>query len=289
MARGRMLNQTVATDKKLNSLSIEAELLYLKTIPHLDRDGLIMGDPTLLWAKVCPRRPELMGKVDDLINELIASELVIAYVAGDEQILFFLGFAKNQANMRYEREPASTFPAPPGYRRTPKGLQEVESAPSNLTPTFAGNVTEDSRKTADTLPPEEKRREEKRKGAPPTSGGNAEGKSGSGGGGFSRQTNPDYAEICTAIEQNGFGMMTPIIADEVQDLLTEHSKDLILDAMKISVQQNKRKLSYVAGILRKWRADGRDSPKTPPPNGQVINWQNYGGEKPDYLKEMMQS
>ncbi len=106
---------------------------------------------------------------------------------------------------------------------------------------------------------------------------------GSGGGDGLRQTDPDYAEICTAIEQNGFGMMTPLIADEVQDLLTDYPKQWILDAMKISVAQNKRTLRYVAGILRKWRADGRDTPK-PTTNGVVANWDNYGGGVPDYLR-----
>jgi DnaD/phage-associated family protein len=107
------------------------------------------------------------------------------------------------------------------------------------------------------------------------------------GGSFSRQTDPDYAEVCTAIEQNGFGMMTPFIADEVKNLLTDYSKDWILDAMKISVQQNKRKLSYAAGILRKWRADGRDSPK-PTTNGAASHMLPYGGGVPDYMKELMQ-
>jgi DnaD/phage-associated family protein len=105
-----------------------------------------------------------------------------------------------------------------------------------------------------------------------------------GGGGLPRNGNPDYAEICTAIEQNGFGMMTPIIADEIADLLTDYPKSWILDAMKISVQQNKRKLSYAVGILRRWRADGRDASKTT--NGAVVpNWNSYGGGTPDYMRE----
>jgi hypothetical protein len=45
MARGRFLSESVATDARLNGLSVEAELVYLMTIPHLDRDGLIEGDP----------------------------------------------------------------------------------------------------------------------------------------------------------------------------------------------------------------------------------------------------
>ena len=89
MARGRMLSQTVATDRKLNELSVEAELLYIKAIPHLDRDGLIMGDSMLLWAQVCPRRSELMAKMDGIVEEWLSSGLVIAYDDNGDIILFF--------------------------------------------------------------------------------------------------------------------------------------------------------------------------------------------------------
>ena len=51
MARGRMLSIDVAGDPHLNRLSLEAHLLYVQTIPHLDRDGLVSGHPLLLWAK----------------------------------------------------------------------------------------------------------------------------------------------------------------------------------------------------------------------------------------------
>lgn len=294
MARGRMLSQTVATDKKLNSLSIEAELLYLKAIPHLDRDGLILGDPTLLWAKVCPRRPELMVKTEAIVQELIDSEIVVAYMDDDEQILFFPGFAKNQANMRYEREPASVFPPPPGYQRTPKGLEPVaavnddEKSENTREPHVSGKHPANIRQNDGCLPSEEKRREEKRKGvrqhsaaaAPPS-------KSAGSGGGALLKPSPEYAEVCSAIEQNGFGMLTPIVADQVLALLVDYPKDWILDAMKVSVTQNKRKLSYAVGILRKWRADGRDSPKAAVDTA-TGSWQNFNKDLPDYMKELAQ-
>ena len=50
MARGRLLSTDIASDPDLNRLSPDAERLYLRTIPHLDRDGLISGHPMLLWA-----------------------------------------------------------------------------------------------------------------------------------------------------------------------------------------------------------------------------------------------
>lgn len=77
--------------------------------------------------------------------------------------------------------------------------------------------------------------------------------------------------------------MTPFIADEVQELLKDYPKVWILDAMRVSVQQNKRKLSYAAGILRRWRADGRDAPKHT--NGVAPLPQTYGDGIPDYMRD----
>lgn len=130
MARGRMLNATIAKDKPLNDLSIEAEYIYLKAIPHLDRDGLINGDPSLLWSDICPRRKELIPRMEELVNELIASGLVIAYhcVTDGDTVLFFRGFKKNQGGMRYDREAPSRFSPPPGYYRTANGLFPVDTA-----------------------------------------------------------------------------------------------------------------------------------------------------------------
>lgn len=126
MARGRMVSTTIATDKALNSLSIEAELLYLKAIPHLDRDGLIAGDDDVLIAKIAPRRQrELFDRMEAAICEWIDAGLVLRYDSKDGQVLFFQGFAKNN-KLRYEQEGPSNFPPPPGYTRTATGLEPAD-------------------------------------------------------------------------------------------------------------------------------------------------------------------
>lgn len=172
MARGRMVAITVATDKRLNSLSEEAELVFLKTVPHLDRDGIIIGDPVLLAAQVCPRRPRLVAMIDEIIQEWIGAGLAISYIPGEDPLLFFPGFSKNQAGMRYEREPASPFPPPPGYCRTGKGLELIleEAGPLQQdggdNPPESGKLPANFRQTSDSLPLEENRREEKVNRAP---------------------------------------------------------------------------------------------------------------------------
>jgi hypothetical protein len=55
MANGRFVSTSIANDQALASLSMEAELIYLKTIPHLDRDGLITGVPGSLLGRLIER------------------------------------------------------------------------------------------------------------------------------------------------------------------------------------------------------------------------------------------
>lgn len=121
MARGRMLNQSIAEDAEFNEMSIEAQLMFLRTLPFLDRDGLINGNASVLRGRVAPLL-DLPKSMASIVDEWVNAELVVRYAVGKQTIIFFPSFAKNQIGMRYERETASTYPPPPGYKRTPKGL-----------------------------------------------------------------------------------------------------------------------------------------------------------------------
>lgn len=129
MAKGRMVSVKAGQDPDLNSMSVEAELVFLLTVPHLDRDGLITGDPIPLWACVAPRRVELMDKMPRIIGEWIERGLVVRYEWKDGAILFFPGFRKHNQNLPYEREPVSDFPPPPGYYRDAKGRGLIPENP----------------------------------------------------------------------------------------------------------------------------------------------------------------
>lgn len=129
MAKARMLSIKAGSDPDLNSISIEAELVFLLAIPHLDRDGLIGGDPIPLWAKVVPRRVELMDKMARIIQEWAAHGLVVRYEWKDGAILFFPGFRKHNQNLAYEREPDSEFPPPPDWHRDEQGRGLIPDEP----------------------------------------------------------------------------------------------------------------------------------------------------------------
>jgi len=140
MARGRMLSATIAGDHKLNSMSIEAEYLFLKTIPHLDRDGLVYGKPNLLWAKACPERMELFDRIDELVNEWIAQELVLKYNTRNGPVIYFYGFIKNQGAFKYDREAPSIFDCPPGAVRGEKGIVFLAGADDILKQAGSGEA-----------------------------------------------------------------------------------------------------------------------------------------------------
>jgi len=58
-----------------------------------------------------------------------------------------------------------------------------------------------------------------------------------------------------------FGMLTPMLAEELTDLEADYTRAWVVDAMRIAVLKGVRNLRYVAGILRRWKAEGRkDTP-----------------------------
>lgn len=141
MASGRFLSVSIAEDERLNSLSIEAQMMYLMAIPHLDRDGLINGNPSVLRGRACPLREDLINKMPAIIAEWVESGLVISYPTGEGTALWFKGFAKNNPLTHYAREKPSKYPPPPGCIRGEKGI--VATADSSI-PDTSGNSPEAS-------------------------------------------------------------------------------------------------------------------------------------------------
>ncbi|MCM3783697.1 DnaD domain protein [Neobacillus mesonae] len=61
-------------------------------------------------------------------------------------------------------------------------------------------------------------------------------------------------------EQEGFGTISPVIQDQIDDLIVDYGIHWYKEAMKIAVLNGKRTLRYVNGILMKWKANGIDEP-----------------------------
>lgn len=60
-----------------------------------------------------------------------------------------------------------------------------------------------------------------------------------------------------------FGTLTQYSRDMLLDYVeTYGGPDIVIDAMRVAVQANKKSLRYTEGVLKNWHADGRDDKKT---------------------------
>jgi DNA replication protein len=72
-----------------------------------------------------------------------------------------------------------------------------------------------------------------------------------------REPKPNIFEL---YEQN-IGPLTPMVAEYLKDAEKEYPADWFQPAFRRAVEQNKRRWSYIAGILRRWEAEGPDYEK----------------------------
>ena len=295
MARGRILSTSIAEDEDFNSMSIAAQFIFMRTIPHLDRDGLISGNPTLLHAKVAPLLPSFCGQMESIIAEWIQFDFVLRYKDGKRDVLFFIGFAKNQVNMRYDREGESSFAPPHGYVRTPNGLQQVERTESAAVDDNGGINSGSTPAEVRTNSPlrlrsREDQEEDKEKTKTNDKAETSVSQSSSSESSpvvvvdekantaitiasmadvsKLRKADTGFDAMCALYERE-IEKLTPILANEIYSLRT-CPNDWWSDAINIAVKAgyDKRKLSYIRGILNNWRSEGKGNGK---PAKQGIN------------------
>ena len=60
-------------------------------------------------------------------------------------------------------------------------------------------------------------------------------------------------------EQEGFGTISPIIAEKIEYMISDYSEPWVVEAMKVAVINGKRSINYVEGILKRWKANGIDT------------------------------
>jgi DnaD/phage-associated family protein len=63
-------------------------------------------------------------------------------------------------------------------------------------------------------------------------------------------------DIFSLYEEN-IGMLTPMIAEELKDALSQYPEDWIRDAIREAVEANKRSWRYASRILERWTTEGK--------------------------------
>ena len=153
MANGRMINNAITKDVKINRLSDDtSRLAFTWTITFLDRDGRTYGDPAILRSMLFPRRDDItIAQMEAYIQEWHTLGMAVWYEAEGDKFLWFPNFAKNQVGMRPERESASIIPPCPA---------EVDTYMTELVQQYAGVSPDDSRNKLKEIKLKEKNRKE---------------------------------------------------------------------------------------------------------------------------------
>src|SRR5207253_10323401 len=64
-----------------------------------------------------------------------------------------------------------------------------------------------------------------------------------------------------ALYEQNIGLLTPILAERLQDAESRYPVEWIEDAFSEAVLNNKRNWRYIERILERWAAEGKDSGK----------------------------
>jgi DnaD/phage-associated family protein len=77
-----------------------------------------------------------------------------------------------------------------------------------------------------------------------------------------------------ALYEENIGMLSPLLAEELKDAEQLYPRLWVEDAFEIAVTENKRSWRYIAGVLRRWAAEGKDHGK-PGRHPEKDNRQKY--------------
>lgn len=114
MPEGRFLSKSIATSEQVASVSLLADYLFTRMIPHLDCEGRMPGSPRTVRGIVCPLRDDVSVKqVAGALLELHTAGLLVWYVVDGAQYVEFPKFRDHQRGARFDREGASRIPPAP--------------------------------------------------------------------------------------------------------------------------------------------------------------------------------
>lgn len=78
----------------------------------------------------------------------------------------------------------------------------------------------------------------------------------------SETTTKELGDVFSAFENN-ISQIGPVISEQISAAYDEFGSQWLLDAIEISAKANKRSWSYINGILKRWRENGKQEDKPP--------------------------
>ena len=103
---------------------------------------------------------------------------------------------------------------------------------------------------------------------------NKENNSGSSGLNADEENKEVYDLYLQEISRDKLGL-SALTIDCLKRLIAEYSGEKVIEAIKISVYQNKRSLRYIEGVLKKQKKEGEESVKPKRDTKQEIDWSKF--------------
>lgn len=127
----RRIYTSALTDKRVNALSMEAELTLSRLKLLADDHGNLQGEPGLVLILAYPRRREItQEQIDGWLQELREAGFISDYEAEEDQYLHIVDwFSEQPAGKNGKR--VRRFPPSPAEDRTPENPRESEIIPEN--------------------------------------------------------------------------------------------------------------------------------------------------------------
>ena len=74
---------------------------------------------------------------------------------------------------------------------------------------------------------------------------------------------------CFQLYTQEIGKLSKFTSEKIGDMIDEYTEAWVKDAIEIASLNNVRKLTYIEGVLRNWKANGKDASKVTPDDDQA--------------------
>lgn len=252
MANSRLIHSDLFEDDFVGSLSFFERLLWIGLFGAVaDDQGRFLDHPALVRVKVFLYDANVTDDmVEKALDKLVTAGKIIRYSAGGKRLCQIANWWKYQ---KPSWASESRYPAPEGWQDRVKmhvaggkiittgwdtqgGFREIPSGIGSEIPSGIGRRI---KKDKDEVKDKDKNT---------TIAAAAEN---------SAQSH-DNGWIYREYEAN-FGALTPLIADQLDDLVNRYPRDWIRAAIGEALRNEVRRLSYVDAVLQRWKRDGFQS------------------------------
>lgn len=99
----------------------------------------------------------------------------------------------------------------------------------------------------------------------------------------------DGLQEISSFYENNIGLITPYVSELLQDFLKEMSSEVIIYAMQISVEADKRNIKYIKAILNNWSKKGINTLVEAKKECKVKNTTKSNHETREYSNDVYES